>query len=867
MATQPNIPTLKDSQKPQVKLRGLEAGATLFDRMKQFKKKDLAFILAGLGTLFLAPLAEHFMMSPESGEGRLQQGWKGSAGGRGIFDGSGGSPYEPGTTGLAPGGAIGGGSDIITPLNVRDPSALVMGPGATQQPPTNSAMPGTPPPTAPGRSDSDLKDALSASARGVGAAAKKALLPIPKVALGGSGLRGLGAVGGGGSSASAGPISSSGLVSGKAAGGGGGLNNVRSMPGFKGVARGQSSGDTGGMDALKKAAGDAASAFNRGSANAGLNEAANTAIPSGGGGGFGGNGAGGMGSTDKPSGGNQGKDAKSVGESLAFLKQKAMQEAEIARWAKEKEAWDFNLKAGQILGKGAETFGEGIAKASADKVTACIFKGWKSSDCTEGEGGVTSYVCMYTIPENTPGDKPVTINKLIDRADVGDVPKDCNDSQKNGTTTSGKTYYVDGDKLTPCQGHNGLVGLHACVANDGSKMKKPDANPGGIVEGDKNRTTLSLKGDGPSNDYLEANCKILRDMRQNLTADGQKQIDAFLEAAGKVLSVRTAVERGNMKVNGCHETAAIEGLKGGNVPLIEQLEAIVVDSAHGGTLIKSEGTLDKMDALTLVADRADPRLKEIVQEVQGTSSDPGIANRIDFFVNDVVPVQKRLADARMEAVDVKLDAKSFSSSAAADPVYVNSRTKAAAEAVKRVKDETKEVAGELAHLANAAELLKPEAETLRGAASEKGTAMSIVRRNGDIYCVGDDPSSDPQCKDNRPPFRNLPHLLTPPSGLDAKGEALNAGADMAHLQSNLSLANTVVREAKRKVFTLKQNMTSDPRCSQPACQKHREEAEAALASAVNLVKEIRAEQVAVDKSIREKVKTAAELYIKANNGE
>src|SRR3954467_7147270 len=121
---QPKIPTLKDAQKPQVKIKGLGAGLTLFDRLKQFKKKDLAFIAAGLGTLFMAPLAEHFMMSPESSDGQLQQGWagRGSGAGSNIF-GSGGSPYEPGTTGMAPGSAVGGGSDVITPLNVRDPSS------------------------------------------------------------------------------------------------------------------------------------------------------------------------------------------------------------------------------------------------------------------------------------------------------------------------------------------------------------------------------------------------------------------------------------------------------------------------------------------------------------------------------------------------------------------------------------------------------------------------------------------------------------------------------------------------------------------------------------------------------------------------
>ena len=106
------------------------AGLTLFDRLKQFKKKDLAFILAGLGTLFMAPLAEHFMMAPESASD-MAPGFRGSGSGSNLF-GSGSSPYESGNNNIASGGAIGGGGDIITPLNVRDPSALVMGPGPAQ---------------------------------------------------------------------------------------------------------------------------------------------------------------------------------------------------------------------------------------------------------------------------------------------------------------------------------------------------------------------------------------------------------------------------------------------------------------------------------------------------------------------------------------------------------------------------------------------------------------------------------------------------------------------------------------------------------------------------------------------------------------
>ena len=64
MDQKPNIPTLKNSPRPQVKIKGLASRLSIIERLKQFKKKDLAFILAGLGVLFMAPLAEHFMMSP-----------------------------------------------------------------------------------------------------------------------------------------------------------------------------------------------------------------------------------------------------------------------------------------------------------------------------------------------------------------------------------------------------------------------------------------------------------------------------------------------------------------------------------------------------------------------------------------------------------------------------------------------------------------------------------------------------------------------------------------------------------------------------------------------------------------------------------
>jgi hypothetical protein len=318
---QPKIPTLKDAQKPQVKIKGMGAGVTLFDRLKQFKKKDLAFILAGLGTLFMAPLAEHFMMAPENGASDLSSGFRGSGGGKDLF-GSGSSPYESGNN-LASGGAIGGGGDIITPLNVRDPSALVMGPGAAQQPPAGSVAPPVAPPAT--KSDPDYAGALKDSVAGAATRAAKqavshSLLPVPKVALGGSGLRGLGVAGGGTSaSGGGGPI---GPAAGSVGNGGGDRMYAKGGPNFRGAAGPRSPTGPGGLDGTKKAGQNAGDQFSRtGSALGGLNSAANEQIPTGGSG-SGGGGLGGAGANDKGPGGSGAGGSKSVGESLAFIEAK-----------------------------------------------------------------------------------------------------------------------------------------------------------------------------------------------------------------------------------------------------------------------------------------------------------------------------------------------------------------------------------------------------------------------------------------------------------------------------------------------------------------------------------------------------------------
>ncbi|MDD5628396.1 MAG: hypothetical protein PHU21_04995 [Elusimicrobia bacterium] len=331
MDQKPKIPTLKDSQKPQVRIKGLAARLSLVERIKQFKKKDLAFILAGLGVLFMAPLAEHFMMSPENAaDGTFKPGWDFMNKGGRFGDGS--SPFEPGVNCMAPGSFAGSGGDVITPLNLCDPSALVIGPGATQQPPATAAAA-----AAPAKENTDWKDAIAnAASKGASAATKAASLPVPKPALTNAGLRGLsaGSGGGGGATYSPPPINTGKPTAAQQ----NSLGYVSKMPGYAGVSRSPTGGSKASLDAMKKAAENAGNALNRqGSAVNAAEQAAGMNMPSGSGGGIG---EGGMGKDDKGPGGNSGKDSKSLGESLAFLAAKENQQKAIDLYWKlrEKEA-------------------------------------------------------------------------------------------------------------------------------------------------------------------------------------------------------------------------------------------------------------------------------------------------------------------------------------------------------------------------------------------------------------------------------------------------------------------------------------------------------------------------------------------------
>ncbi|HVE11757.1 MAG TPA: hypothetical protein VNI01_00060, partial [Elusimicrobiota bacterium] len=213
-----------------LKVRGGSAGvvpASLTERFRRLRSRDLVFIAAGLAVLVMAPLAEYLMTNPEAPSAPLQPGFDQ----RGSMFPEGASPYEDGVSGVAPGGLLGQDSDVITPLNVRDPSALIIGQNGQQTP---AAAPVTAKVDTTTRKDTrDWKDAISQAARGAGVAAvKKSVgLPRPSGKLAGT-LRGLGALqgGGGGPSMKLEPPTSKGLVGGK-----GGPGGTAAGPGFRGA--------------------------------------------------------------------------------------------------------------------------------------------------------------------------------------------------------------------------------------------------------------------------------------------------------------------------------------------------------------------------------------------------------------------------------------------------------------------------------------------------------------------------------------------------------------------------------------------------------------------------------------------------------
>lgn len=272
------------------------AAGNIRERFKNLSKKDIAFVVVGMGVLVMAPVAEYLMSKP-AGADQLMPGFGQRSEGSGPL-------YEPGINALSQGSPDGSG-EIITPLSARDPASLIIG----SQP--------SPPPAAPQLSSppkTDFRDSMKDSARAAFTQATKAAgapTVIPKMQ---SSLRGLGSLGGEGSRTS-GSLSGGKIL--KDARNASGRAASRSMvgpvatAGYKGVAtRVPNSANKGAFEKLRGQADRAAGSFSGASAIRSLDRAAAASAALGGAGGS-------AGEKNRPPSGSSIRDTRnSSGESL-----------------------------------------------------------------------------------------------------------------------------------------------------------------------------------------------------------------------------------------------------------------------------------------------------------------------------------------------------------------------------------------------------------------------------------------------------------------------------------------------------------------------------------------------------------------------
>ncbi|HBT60514.1 MAG TPA: hypothetical protein DEB40_02055 [Elusimicrobia bacterium] len=576
MEQKPQIPTLKDSKKPQVKIKGLAGGMSFMERLKQFKKKDLAFILAGLGVLIMAPLAEHFMMSPESADsGAFKPGWGFQPSGR---FGSGDSPYERGVDGMAAGGAVGGGSDVITPLNVRDPSALIMGPGASQQPAATATAP-----TAPSKESTDWKDAIAnAAGKGASAATRAARLPVPKPALTNAGLRGLGVAAGGGGSSYSLPGISAANVPNKAASSDS-LSQVSRAPDYRGVGpRGSQNASAGAMEALKKAAANAGSDFNRqGPASSALESAASHQMP---GGGYGDGMGGGGGRDDKGFGGNQDKGSKSMGESLEFLALK--DEQQKARDLK----WELKKKSALLWPNLKEKVLETMVTEPLKGIVGSVSEGIKNLGSDRN-----SYI--YECKEG---------GKIA----AGDVAGECTKDTKGfclGPDGNIYSIVMAGGDAKPTQ-------YKGCTKKKGNSEQKPnetEQNASGNVPGVANQGGPNYSGRS-----IE---KVCQELKGNFGSSSPQVVKDLEGVTGLVASAYDALS-GGKPAGTCGAQQIIQGAGGGTIKGYHDSVQDKLGGANGAVVMMNNAltyaAAATQGASAAIADEKTGKAKTVVDNLQ-----------------------------------------------------------------------------------------------------------------------------------------------------------------------------------------------------------------------------------------------------------
>jgi hypothetical protein len=620
-------------------------------------------------------------------------------------------------------------------------------------------------------------------------------------------------------------------VSGKAASGGG-LAGVRAPSGYKGVARGPTGGDSTGMDALKKAAGDAAGAFNRGAASSGLNEAANTAIPTGNS--NGGLGAGQTGATDKPFGGDQNKDGKTVGESLAFLKQKAMQDAQIALWAKEQEAGDNKLEALKIRNSAAEAFTTKIVGIAADQM-GCMINSGSSTSCPSA-ASATSWNC--TDPATKLGAPPVS-NVAANYQSAG-----CGPANPKATSAPGSGMYISGTDIKNCQGT-------VIYTNCSSSGKAPD---GGNTPPPPSPSSLNGAVTGnaaPPQTTLKPSCDSLKSVKDKLdamtggTPDQQtavqntsKNIQSVLDQAKILVNIRDAIGSApaagaNSGVAGvsnsgdCFTTGSVVKLQG-NTPVASQLNYIL-NTGNSSLLLQTNGVDDRMASAVTATDPKKPDLDQLGKDVGDDSS--GLIKNIATFKTDVGSLNTAYGtvDSTVMNAPDPLGLQALQTSLGSN--YDQSIGQTASDAAKSVQNSYTGTGKTIGNLSTAANTyLAPQIDPLKNSAGAGGTLKGLVTDNGAMDTIGNSTGG-------QVPAPLTKATATPPQNQQSQPDGSTIKADLQKADADVKAAQAAMR-----------SFTPDPTdkaCANEPCKS----TQAALNQAATSVAAVQADQTAINSAI------------------
>ncbi|HVE13551.1 MAG TPA: hypothetical protein VNI01_09175 [Elusimicrobiota bacterium] len=182
-----------------LKKEGLSDADALFRRLRELKPHELAFAVAGLAVLCMAPMLDYLLSSPEEQAAGVGAGF--NASGPAFSD----APAEIGVGLMAKGGVMEKDGMTITPFDGMDPLSLVRvreGDKDTSDGKVQGKSTEEKPAPEPEKPSGSWKDAIDAAKTGVRQAASHGPLPRPSAKLEGT-LRGLAALQGGGSSGGA----------------------------------------------------------------------------------------------------------------------------------------------------------------------------------------------------------------------------------------------------------------------------------------------------------------------------------------------------------------------------------------------------------------------------------------------------------------------------------------------------------------------------------------------------------------------------------------------------------------------------------------------------------------------------------------